>query len=64
MGTEVEEEEHAASWGGKKVGRDLELSGKAMWDTVIHWWLLQSVTGWEASFEHLSAISATQGTEV
>lgn len=26
--------------------------------------LLQSVIGWEASFEHFSDISGTQGTEV
>lgn len=31
MGTEVEEG-HAGSLGGNKVGRDLELSGKAVWD--------------------------------
>lgn len=56
------EEEHVGSWEGKKVGRQLELSGKAMWDTVLS--ILQSVTGGEASFEHLSDISAAQGTEV
>lgn len=49
---------------GKRWGEIWSCQEGYVGHSIIHWGLLQCGTGWEASFEHLCDIRATQGTEV